>query len=908
MLVGRHAERQQVDAVLAAARLGQSGVLVLTGEPGIGKTALLAYAQERATSMQVLAVTGSETERDLPFAGLAQLLRLTEVDLERLPPPQAEALGAALALRAGRATSRFAVGAGLLTLLTRASEDRPVLLRVDDAHLLDLPSQEALAFVARRLLADAVAVVAAARAGEPCRLVADDLPRLPLGGLDLAGTRDLVTLTVGGSTSTELVRRLHVTTDGNPLALQELASDHERLRLLPPDAPAPVPMRLAALYARRGAELSADAQTAAAVAAAVGEDLATTARACALLGVPVQALQEVEDAGLVVIGVERFDFTHPLVRSGLYALVPPGPRRRLHAAIADALPEADRDRRAWHRSAAAFGPDEGVAVELDAVAERAAGRGAYAVATTAGERAATLSLEPAGRVRRWLVAATRAWQAGDAVRTRDLLDRADRLQPGSAVGLLRGVVAARCGAMDDARDLLLAAGAAAPDAATAVSCYAEAVDVCFYLADARGARAAGERIEVLLPRADPATMTLGMLALGMSRVLAGEDGAGLIKAALARPEPVPASADGAWDDASWRALGPLFVRDSTAGRDLMGRVVEHRRAESAVGALPHVLFHIARDEATTDRWAEAVADYSEAAGLAREFGQTTELGASLAGLAWVEARQGRAEAAAHAAEATALGEEFRLHVPAIWAQLALADLALGSGAVPDAVRRYAAVEDRLDALGVGDVDLSPAPELVESLLRTGDAGRAAVAAERYARRAEDKGQPWARARAARSLGLLAPDAEVDRCFGAAVELHAATLDVYEEALTRLAWGARLRRQRRRVDARVPLGQALEILVALGARPWAEAAADELAATGMTVTRPGRSPRDELTPRELRIAVLLAEGRTTRQVAGMLFLSPKTVEYHLRHVYTKLGIDSRAQLAGQVLGASGRPST
>lgn len=464
------------------------------------------------------------------------------------------------------------------------------------------------------------------------------------------------------------------------------------------------------------------------------------------------------------------------------------------------------------------------------------------------------------------------------------------------------MIAARCGSVAQARDILLSAAPDSTDPADAIACYAEAISACFYLGDAHHAMVAAQRTEALLAHCDTENNAIGLVAAGMGRVLAGEGGADLIRAGIDRSRALPQPADNdSFELNSWLVLGSLFVRDSITGRDVIQQAVADRRAKSAVGALPHLLFHIARDEATTDRWANAEADYTEAIGLAREFGQTTELAASLAGLAWLEARQGRTnDATTHAAEAESLSKAHDVHLCRMWAQFALGDLALANGKVATAIQRYQHLERSLGALGILDVDLSPIPELVEALLRAGARTTAQDLAATYTRRAAAKGQPWALARAARARALLSPAEEVDAAFAAALDLHSSTLDAYEAARTRLAYGARIRRLRRRVDARPLLRQAFDTFTQLGARPWADAAADELAATGLSVPRPGdQLSRQQLTPRELQIAVLLAEGGTTRQVAAALFLSPKTVEYHLRHIYTKFDIDSRTELISRM---------
>jgi ATP/maltotriose-dependent transcriptional regulator MalT len=343
----------------------------------------------------------------------------------------------------------------------------------------------------------------------------------------------------------------------------------------------------------------------------------------------------------------------------------------------------------------------------------------------------------------------------------------------------------------------------------------------------------------------------------------------------------------------------MFLRDEGSTRRLL-RAVEEARAETSVGALPHLLFHLARDEATTDRWAAAESDYSEAAALAEELGQTTEEAMSLAGLAWLEARRGHTDdSRQHAARAVALAEPRQVMIARIWAGFALGDLELASGRMDEALERYASLVALSASARIRDVDLSPAPELAEVLIRTGDPNRAASVAARHRREAEAKGRPWSLARAWRTTGLLAADHELDGAFDTALGLHAQTPDLFETARTNLAYGSRLRRARRRVDARGPLEDAYRAFERLGARPWAATAAEELAPTGVTVAPHGATGIDLLTPRERQIVQLLVDGRTTRETAGALFLSPKTVEYHLRHVYTKLGIANRRELAGLV---------
>jgi DNA-binding CsgD family transcriptional regulator len=312
--------------------------------------------------------------------------------------------------------------------------------------------------------------------------------------------------------------------------------------------------------------------------------------------------------------------------------------------------------------------------------------------------------------------------------------------------------------------------------------------------------------------------------------------------------------------------------------------------------LPAALTLVAIDQAATDRWAEAQAGFHEAISLARETGQLTDLGMALARLAWLEARQGRPEQSRlHAEEALGLSRDMGLGQSEAWAMAALGELELTLGRADAALARFEEQRAARRSRGIGDPDLGPAPELVEIYLRLGRGPEAAKVAEEFTRAASAKAQPWALARAARCGGLIAAGGESDRLFETALALHAQTPDSFETGRTHLAFGARLRRERQRVRARGQLRAAIEVFDRLGAEPWSEMARAELAATGETARRRDVTTLNDLTPQELQIALSLAGGRTTRETAAALFLSPKTIEYHLRNVYRKLGIGSRSEL-------------
>jgi DNA-binding CsgD family transcriptional regulator len=394
-------------------------------------------------------------------------------------------------------------------------------------------------------------------------------------------------------------------------------------------------------------------------------------------------------------------------------------------------------------------------------------------------------------------------------------------------------------------------------------------------------------------------------AHGLALVLVGEGdlGAETIRDAAA----ILVSAPELTHDPSllhWTVLGALWLREAGV-EQVIERAVSEGRRQAAGGRLGHLLDLASRHYATADRWTTAAAGFHEAIELARDTRSGTDLASALAGLCWLEARQGKGEECrAHAHEAQALAAALGVATHHVWTFAALADLELGAGHLQAALDHLHEQQAMLDRLGIDDVDLSPVPDLVETLVRLGDRGQASGLVTPYVAAAAAKGQPWSEARATRCVGLVAPDDGLDQPFEQALALHARTPDVFERARTQLAYGARLRRARRRIDAREQLRAALDTFEMLGAAPWVQQASAELAATGETARRRDVSTLDQLTAREMQVALLLSRGLTTRAAAGQLFLSPKTVEYHLRHVYQKLGIGSRAELAARFEGGLG----
>lgn len=904
MLVGRTTEQRRIGQVLEAARNGRASVLHLVGDPGQGKTALLVDAQSHAHGMTVLHARGLPSETHVPFAGLFELLRPVLGLLDRLPAPQARALQGALALRPGTAQDRFAVGAATLGLLAAVAEEAPLLVVVDDAHALDEASASALLFAVRRALADCIGVLLAARP-EPSLLDAAGLPLLRLSGLDRQAAGELVQQ-VAAPVDADLMDRLHRETGGNPLALMELAAEPlAALRSAPPDAPLPVVPTVAEVYQRRCRALPPTTRRALLLAAA-GEssDLLVLSRTARALGVDLADLMAAEAAGLVQVEAEGVAFRHPLVRSAVYADGSPQERREVHRALARALPDAEADRRAWHLALAAFGPDEAASAAMEQAGHRARARSAYDVAFRAYERAEQLATEEDRRAWLGLAAADAAWLSGQVEQAVRLVDTL-RGRPASPrlradVERLRGHITARCGPVPRAREILLAAAeqVTPTDPDTAVVLLAEAANAAFYVGESDAMQAIAERITAVVPaHPTPRTDFFATMAQGMALLFAddGSHGAPLVRQALAAVEPSAALADDPLV-LVWLTMGPLWLREAGAD-DVVDAALEVTRERLAVGVLPFLLTHLALCRAAADRWPEAEAAFDEAIRLARETGQHTDLASALARLAWVEGRRGKESACrARAAEALALSRSLQLGLCELWAHAALIDLELGLGRPERALKHVQTHEALRVRLGVRDADMHLGPEAVDALLRLRRVEEAARIAGDYSAAAEAKGQPWALARAARCRAMVASDQDAEPLFVEALALHACTPDVFEAARTQLARGSRLRRAGERVRARTPLRDALEVLDRLGAEPWAEQARAELAATGETARRRHPGTAQDLTPQELHLALLLAGGKTTRQAAAAVFLSPKTVEYHLRSVYRKLGISSRQQLA------------
>jgi DNA-binding CsgD family transcriptional regulator len=908
VLLGREPERLRLDSLLDEARAGRSAALVLSGEAGIGKSALLDDAVERAEGFRVLRARGFESESELAFSGLADLLQPVLGLLDSIPPPQAAALAGALSLGPPGQGDRFAVCAATLSLLAAAAEDDTRLLVVlDDAQWLDASSVQAVLFASRRLYAEGVAVLVAARPGDSTLIDRAGLPVLELSGLDRETASALIRESAGGRpVASDVAARLAADAGGNPLALVEIPRLLNAAQLagdepLPAELPAAPSVERA--FGRQLDALTDETRTALVVAAASESgDLGEIALALAALGGNLAAFDAAEHAKLVVVDHDRLRFRHPLLRAAVYRSASAALQRAVHEALAAG---GAVDRRAWHLAAAASERSEEAALALEEAALDARQKGGVAESSSAFERAAELSVDDAARARRLREAAGDARLAGRVDRAIQLLGRAldcttDPLAR-SRIQHLRGVIEMWDGSAAAAHDLLVAEAARIEslDRDRASSMLTAAAWAGFMAGHLDIGLETARRAHELATGGKPEIETTAGAVLGIGLLLVGESKSALPLLAEYHEQLLDDRGAGALSHQLIRPAGQVlmwFERYDEA-RDTLTRTIDTARARSALGPLPYALATLAEVDYRTGRWAAAYAGASEAVRIAEDTGQTSLLSYGLVCLAQVEAAQGREDdCRAHAARAIELAE-VRAGAAVAYAQAALGLLELGLGH-PDAAEQHllqlarTTGERGLREPGV----IQWVPDLVEAQVRAGRPEEAAEMLAEFESAARDADRAWARAASARCRGLLAPEAEFESVFAEALELHAATPTPFERARTELCLGERLRRARRRADARAPLRSALETFEQLGAGPWAERARHELAATGETVRPRDAVAADGLTSTELQVALLVGKGATNKEAGAALFLSPKTIETHLGRVYRKLSVRSRTELA------------
>ncbi|HEU5473501.1 MAG TPA: AAA family ATPase [Actinophytocola sp.] len=913
MLVGRATEIAYLDDLIAGARVGKAGVLVLRGEAGIGKTALLSNIA--ADDFTVLRTQGHEVESHVSFGGLATLLEPVARHLPELPDAQAAALAGALRLKPATGGDRLGVGTATLGLIARAAERAPVLLTVDDAHWLDLPSLEAIVFASRRLHAERAAVVIAARTADDTdpdvAAWLDSLPNLAVSGLS---ERDAVELLDRHAPplGPQLRRRHLAETMGNPLALLELTAQLDVDSLGFPVEPVAIGRRLEQAFGQRLANCPMSTRRALLLLAVCGGETDALRPLLEAQGLSTAALEPAEIAGLVTAGAGEVAFRHPLMRAAVYQLATPGERREAHRAIALVMaalgtPRA-ADREVWHLAAATTLPDEQVAGRLERAARSAAERRSYSTAMEMYDVAARLSPAGDSRARRMLSAAELSMQAG---RTHAGLSILDRMQAETAdQALLTQAVHVRCriemwgGKPVVARDrlldegLLLAAGepiwkavmlshaslltVMLGELASAVSTSATAVELVGNLPDQM-------IMQVLLVHA------LALAAHGETRAA---------RPLLDRCRPFLRDYDPLSADQSLLIAALAFeaVEQPAEAQQWYRRAVEAAREAGAVGLLPFQLSALALAQWREGAWPAALSTAAEAANLAEETGWRTEIPNSLVALAMVEAGLGREnECRAHAARAVQIATATGARIIDIKADIALALLELGAGRPEAAARRLERVAAFAAANDLGDpLLLGWAADAVEAGVRGGRPKLADEALAVLQAEAHRSGRPTALARAARGRALLADDPRAaEAAIDEALAHHAMADWPFEEARTRLVHGELLRRDRKRARARAALERSADMFERLGAVEFANRAGDELRAVGGSTRPRSATTGTDLTPQETNVALVVAGGATNAEAAARLFLSEKTIEYHLSSVYRKLGIRSRSQLARAV---------
>jgi DNA-binding CsgD family transcriptional regulator len=899
-LVGRAHECRRVERLLEDARVGHGGVLVVQGEPGIGKSALLEHAIASASGFQVARATGVESEMELPFAGLHQLCAPMLDRLELLPDPQREAIATAFGLAKGSPPDRFLIGLAVLSLLSDATEHSPLLCVVDDAHWLDQASAHALTFVARRLLADRVCLLFGAR-----HLTEEltGLSQLVVEGLGPSDARLLLASVVRGPLDERVRERVIAETHGNPLALlewprgmsaAELAGGFGLPTLLP------LAGQIEENFRRRLGELPPPTQRFLTVAAAEPTgDAVLVWRAAGLLGIAAQDASPAIEVGLVEVG-RRVSFRHPTVRSAAYGAADVDDRQAAHRALAEVTdPVADADRRAWHLALATSGPDEAVAAALERSAGRAQARGGLAAAAALLERSMALTIDPAQRAQRTIAAAGAHLEAGAFESAAALLAAVeagplDELSR-ARVEILQGNAAQGWGDMSDATDAMLSAARRlepinlrlARDTyvmALAVADQAPGVTIVQAAQAARAAPAGPGRPHDLLLDGLATAITGGPRAA-----------APMLREALSAFDTIQLSADEPW----WWALSlPAAVRlwDYAAFYSFATRSLQVVRDLGTLRMLPWQLDAVAFAHIWSGDLDTAASLLGEEQSVIEATGHGSTSWA-VAALAALRGHEAEAKSTIAAAVEQARGRGQGLTIKSL--QSAQATLCNGLGHYEEAL---IAAET-----ATGQPFHTPSHlalgELIEAAVRCKRPTLAVEALEGLSESTQASGTDWALGVEARSRALLSTGGAAEALYLEAIERLDRSPLRPEAARAHLLYGEWLRRENRRVDARKHLRNAYGQLSGLGIDAFAERASRELAATGETVRKRTLNTTLDLTPQETQIAQLAAQGLTNPQIGAQLFISSRTVEFHLRKVFTKLDVTSRKQLKDRVVRLS-----
>jgi len=885
---------------------------VVRGDPGVGKTVLLEYLAGQASDSgcRVARAVGVQSEMELAFAGLHQLCAPMLGRAERLPVPQRGALRTAFGLAAGPPPDRFLVGLAVLSLLSEVAGERPLICLIDDEQWLDRASAQALGFTARRLGADPVGLVFAAR--DPGADLAG-LPKLEVGGLRDEDARALLDAALTGPLDARVRDLIVAETRGNPLALLELPRGLTPAELaggfgLP--GAGPLPGRIEDKFARQLDALPGQTRRLVQLAAAdPSGDQSLVWRAAGRLGIPADAADSAVRAGLVEFG-GWVRFRHPLARSAAYRSASFSDRRQMHAALAEVTdPIADPDRRAWHRAQAAPGPDEEVAAELERSAGRAQARGGLAAAAAFLERSALLTADPARHADRVLAAAQASLQAGMFGKALEVLATAETGPldefASARVDLLRGLIAFASSLGNDAPSLLLrAAKRLEPlDMDLARETYMNAWRAASLAGRLAGA---GDMLEVsraarsLPPPADP-PRPIDLILDGLARLVT--DGPAAAASALRQAVTVFATGavsreEGLW--AGWLAATVLW--DADAARAIIARQIQLGRAVGALEVLPVNLIALAYDDAWRGDFAAAASLIAETEAIA---GATGSRIAPFVPMFLAALRGNQAELTPLVEDAIAAAETEGQGVAVTTAHWSAAILKNGLGRYADALAAAGQARDDSHLF----VSFWALPELVEAAVRTGSTEVAADALEQLASRTQAGRTDFGLGLEARCRALVSQGQAAEGRFREAIERLGRARMRTELARAHLLYGEWLRRENRRVDARAQLRTAHEMLDAIGMAAFAERARRELVATGETVRRRTVEAASTLTAQETLIARLARDGRTNPEIGAQLFLSARTVEWHLRKIYTKLGIGSRRDLHAALvqLGRDGPPS-
>jgi DNA-binding CsgD family transcriptional regulator len=917
VLHGRDSERATLAALLDGARAGHAGTLLLHGEPGVGKSALLEDLVATAgDDVHVLRAQGVESEAPLPFAALHRLLRPVLGVLDRLSAPQARALRAAFGQADDVTVEPFLAALATLSVLTEAAEDAPVLCVLDDAQWLDRATTDAVLVAARRLGADRVAVVFAARDGEGHAFAPDGVPAVALAPLTSGAARALLSEAAGAPVPDGVADRLMTQAAGNPLALVELPSTLSAGQLTGAE-PLPAQLHLTAgierVFLDRCRRLPPDVQTLLLVAAADDSGHVATLRAAAGdLGAGPDSLDAAERSGLLVVDGDTVRVRHPLVRSAVYQAATSRERHEAHRALAGAIdPQGDPDRYAWHRAAAVDSPDEDVVNGLTAAGQRAERRGGYAAASAAYQRAAELTVGAPHRAPLLYAAARTAWAAGQTATARTLSTAARDLTDDRVlradIDRLRGRIEVNVGSATDAHHTFAAAARAAlaDDPTRALELAVAAALLSTYGADSGTAldsatldtaALATDAISGRTTGDTPRTRCLGHLLLALTRA-ATLDWAPALTSLRDALEVGADIAD--LDLLSHLGNTALHLGDDDAHHRCFTAMAAGARDAGAGMLVLYALPRLGFTQVVTGRWAALRGSAEEALSLSASTGQPALAAAPLGWLTVLAALQGAASdehdrlvadlAAAAAQPLGVLADP--VHDLTRWAQ--------GTRAVHDGDARAAL--HHFGSIRISAICRLTAVDRIDAAVRAGDHEQAAAWVKELTSFADGTGWPWALAAVDHGRALLAEPADAPALFEAALAHHADAAArgggrPYDRARTHLAYGELLRRTQHRVDARTHLRAALESFDDLRAEPLAARAGQELRASGETARKRDPSTQLTLTPMERQVAGLVRQGLSNKDIAAQCWVSPRTVAFHLRNIFTKAGVTSRGELA------------